>query len=187
MPNNCQTFFECKKGLVCNLLLWWRSRNKSTSEKGQKHHRKVVQRRSTEETEKVLSETTPCHWFITCPSSTWQYPRSYLHNSYCIFEERKSNCFASPPPPPPYSPDPAPCDFFCFQNWDHSLLDGNTSPDRHMDLPFISTLLLCPNQRTVAPSRSGYIGWNFAFLATGSTSRAWNEHFWANLKFKVSR
>ena len=31
--------------------------------KGQKHHRKVLQRRSTEETEKVLSETTLCHWF----------------------------------------------------------------------------------------------------------------------------
>ena len=31
--------------------------------KGQKHHRKVLQRRRTEETEKVLSETTPCHWF----------------------------------------------------------------------------------------------------------------------------
>ena len=38
-------------------------RNKSASEKGQKHHRKVLQRRSTEETEKVLSETMPCHWF----------------------------------------------------------------------------------------------------------------------------
>ena len=37
--------------------------NKSASEKGQKHHRKVLQGRSTEETEKVLSETTPCHWF----------------------------------------------------------------------------------------------------------------------------
>ena len=36
---------------------------KSASEKGQKHYRKVLQRRSTEETEKVLSETTPCHWF----------------------------------------------------------------------------------------------------------------------------
>ena len=69
---------------------------------------------------------------------------------------------------------------FCFRNWKHSLLGGNTSPDRHLDLPFISTLLLCPNQRTVTPSRSGYIGWNFAFLATGSTSRAWNEYFWAN-------
>ena len=40
----------------------------------------------------------------------------------------------------------------------HSLLGGNTSPDGHLDLPFISTLLLCPNQRTVTPSRSGYIG-----------------------------
>ena len=56
-------FFEYKEGFVFNLLLWWRSRNKSASEKGQKHHRKVLQRRSTEETEKVLSETTPCHWF----------------------------------------------------------------------------------------------------------------------------
>ena len=105
-------FFEYKEGFVCNLLLWWRSRNKSASEKGQKHHRKVLQRRSTEETEKVLSETTPCHWFQTCPSSTWQCPSSYLRNSYSVFEERKSNCFASPPPP--YSPDLAPCDFFLF-------------------------------------------------------------------------
>ena len=28
-----------------------------------KHHRKVLQRRITEETEKILSETTPFHWF----------------------------------------------------------------------------------------------------------------------------
>ena len=90
-------------------------------------------------------------------------------------------------PHPQYSPDLAPCDLFCFRNWKHFLLGGNTSPDRHLDLPFISILLLCPNQRTVTPSRSGYIGWNFAFLAAGSTSRAWNEYFWANLKFEVSR
>ena len=37
---------------------------------------------------------------------------------------------------------------FCFQNWNHSLLGGYTSPDMHLDLPCISTLLLCPNQRT---------------------------------------
>ena len=89
-------------------------------------------------------------------------------------------------PHPPYSPDLAPCDFFLFPKL-KALLGGNTSPDRHLDLPFISTLLLCPNQRTVTPSRSGYIGWNFAFLATRSTSRAWNEYFWANLKFEISR
>ena len=52
-----------KKVLYTIFILWWRSRNKNASEKGQKHHRKVLQRRSTEETEKVLSETTPCHWF----------------------------------------------------------------------------------------------------------------------------
>ena len=54
-------------------------------------------------------------------------------------------------PHPPYSPDLAPCDFFLFPKLKHSLLGGNTSPDRHLDLPFISTLLLCPNQRTVTP------------------------------------
>ena len=31
--------------------------------KGKKHYRKVLQRHSTEETEKVLSETSPYHWF----------------------------------------------------------------------------------------------------------------------------
>ena len=51
-----------KKVLYAIFCMHWRSRNKSASEKGQKHHRKVLQRRSTEETEKV-SETTPCHWF----------------------------------------------------------------------------------------------------------------------------
>ena len=92
------------------------------------------------------------------------------------------------PPPPPSIPQTLPHVIsFYFRNWKHSLLGGNTSPDRHLDPPFISTLLLCPDQRTMTPSRSGYIGWNFAFLATGSTSRAWNEYFWANLKFEVSR
>jgi hypothetical protein len=57
---------------------------------------------------------------------------------------------------------------FCFRNWNPSLLGGNTSSAIHQ------YLLLCTKQRTVTPSRSGYIGWNFAFLATGSTSKAWN-------------
>ena len=90
-------------------------------------------------------------------------------------------------PHPPYSQDLVPCDFVLFPKLKAFLAGRKYSPDRHLDLPFISTLLLCPNQRTVTPSRSGYIGWNFAFLATGSTSRAWNEYFWANLKFEVSR
>jgi hypothetical protein len=47
--------------------------------------------------------------------------------------------------------------YFCFRNWNPSMLDGNTNPDRHLDLTFISTLSLYPNQRTVTPSRSGYI------------------------------
>ena len=32
-------------------------------EKGRKHYRKVLQRHSTGEAEKILLETTPCHWF----------------------------------------------------------------------------------------------------------------------------
>ena len=108
---------------------------------------------------------------------------------------KKEKVTVFPHPPPPQTPPPHPripqtlphVISFGFRNWKHSLLGGNSSPDGHLDLPFISTLLLCPNQRTVTPSRSGYIGWNFAFLATGSTSRAWNEYFWANLKFEVSR
>ena len=55
-------------------------------------------------------------------------------------------------PRSPYSPDLAPYDFFLVPKL-KSFLAG-----WHLDLPFISTLLLCPNQRTVTPSRSGYIG-----------------------------
>ena len=61
---------------------------KVPQEKGKKHHRKVLQRHSTGEAEKI-SEATPCHWFKTYPSSTWQCPCSCLRNSYDVFEERK--------------------------------------------------------------------------------------------------
>ena len=169
--------------------------------KGQKHHRKVLQRRGTEETEKVLLETTPCHWF---KHVRLLHDNAPTHTSAIVTAFLKKEKVTvlppplppSPPHPPPHPPPPPPPRIpqtlphvisFCFRNWKHSLLGGNTSTDRHLDLPFISTLLLCPNQRTVTPSRSGYIGWNFAFLATRSTSRAWNEYFWANLKFEVSR
>ena len=54
-------------------------------------------------------------------------------------------------PHPAYSPDLAPCDFFLFPKL-KAFLAGRKY------LPFISTLLLCPNQRTVTPSKSGYIG-----------------------------
>ena len=63
-----------------------------------------------------------------------------------------------PHPQPPYSPDPAPCDFFLFPKLKTFLAGRKYQSRRHLDLPFISTLLLCPNQRTVTPSRSGYIG-----------------------------
>ena len=46
---------------------------------------------------------------------------------------------------------------FSFRNYNRSLLGENTGPDRRLDLPSISTLLLCPNQRTLTPSGSGDI------------------------------
>ena len=58
----------------------------------------------------------------------------------------------------PYFLDLVLCDFFMFPELNNSLLGGNTSPVMLLDLLFISTLLLCPNQRTVTPSGSGYIG-----------------------------
>ena len=137
------------------------------------HHRKVLQRRSTEENWKsiIRNDTLP---LVSNMSIFYMiYPFSYICNSYGVFEERKSNCLAShPPPPPPRIPQTLPpCDFFVSPRLESFLLGGNISSDMHLHLPCISTVLLCPNQRTVTPSRSGYIGWNFALLATGSTSR----------------
>ena len=62
-------------------------------ENGKKHHRKALQRHSTGEAEKYYQKRRP----VTDPSSTWQCPCSCLRNSYGVLEERKSNCFASPP------------------------------------------------------------------------------------------
>ena len=61
-------------------------------------------------------------------------------------------------PLPPYSPDLAPCDFFLFPKLKAFLAGRKYQSRQHLDQPFISTLLLCPNQHTVTPSRSGYIG-----------------------------
>ena len=51
-----------RSSIAKKVLYAIRSRNNNASEKGQKQHRKVLQRHSTEESEKVLSETTLCHW-----------------------------------------------------------------------------------------------------------------------------
>ena len=45
---------------------------------------------------RLLHDNAPVHTSAIV-SSTWQCPSSYLRNSYGVFEERKSNCFASPP------------------------------------------------------------------------------------------
>ena len=46
---------------------------------------------------KYYQKRHPATDFKHVPSSTWQCPSSYLRNSYGVFEERKSNCFASSP------------------------------------------------------------------------------------------
>ena len=58
----------------------------------------------------------------------------------------------------PYSPDLAPCDFFLFPKLKAFLAGRKYQSRQALGSPFISTLLLCPNQRTMTPSRSGYIG-----------------------------
>ena len=75
-----------------------------------------------------------------------------------------------PPTPPPqrYSPDLAPCDFFLFPKL-KAFLAGRKYQSRQAHGSAIHQYLI---KRTVTPSKSGYIGLNFAFLATGSTSRA---------------
>ena len=60
-------------------------------------------------------------------------------------------------PHPPYSPDLAPSDFFLFPKLKAFLAGRKYQSQKALNLPFISTLLLCPNQRTVTPSRSRYI------------------------------
>ena len=66
-----------------------------------------------------------------------------------LFAKREGNSFTSPP----NSPDPT----LLFQNWKTSSLDGDISPDRRLDLPFNSTLLVYLHQRTVSHSGSGII------------------------------
>ena len=49
----CYAIFFSGEGVVLKVPM----------EKGKKHHHKALQRHSTGEAEKILSETTPCHWF----------------------------------------------------------------------------------------------------------------------------
>ena len=63
--------------------------------KGPKHHRKVLQRHSTGEAEKNIIRNDAMSLVLNI--SVLQCPCSCLRNSYGVFEERKSNCFASPP------------------------------------------------------------------------------------------
>ena len=70
------------------------------SEKRQKHHRKVLQRRSTEETEKVLSVRL---LHDNAPAHTSAIVTAFL-------KKEKVTVL----PHPQYSPDLAPCDFFLF-------------------------------------------------------------------------
>ena len=121
-------------------------------ENGNKHHRKALQRHSTGEAEK--------YYQIRRPVTGFKHIR-LLHGNVPALASEISTAFwkkenVSVLPHLPYCIDLVVS--LCFRNRNNSLLGGNTSPDRLLDLLFISTLLLCPNQRTVTPSGSGYIG-----------------------------
>ena len=173
---------EFKEGFVCNFLLWWRSRNNMLVEKGKsitvKYYKDVVLKKleKNQKRHPVTGFKYICPLHDNVPAHTSTIVTAFL-------KKEKVTVFASPSVFPRYRP----MWFLNLLNWNISLLGGNSSSDRHMNLPFISTLLLCQNQRTMTPSGSGYIGWSFALLATGSTSMAWNELFWAYLKFEVSK
>ena len=65
--------------------------------KVQKHHRKVLQRGSTEETEKkYYQKRRPATGFKHIHLPHDNAPAHTSANSYGVFEERKSNCFTSP-------------------------------------------------------------------------------------------
>ena len=66
-------------------------------EKGKKHHREALQRHSTGEAKKNNTRNDALPLVLNFPSSTWQCPCSCLRNSYGVLENRKSNCFVSPP------------------------------------------------------------------------------------------
>ena len=67
---------------------------KVSVEKGRSLMGKYYKIRSTEETEKVLAETTPCHWFLKI--SVFYMAKSPLVIT-AFLKKEKSNCFASPP------------------------------------------------------------------------------------------
>ena len=104
MPNNCQTFFENKEGFVCNLLLWWRSRNKSASEKGQsitgKYYKDVVLKKLKKYYQKQRPATGFKHVCLlhdNAPAHTCAIVTAFL-------KKEKVTVL----PHPPYSPDLAP-------------------------------------------------------------------------------
>ena len=74
-------------------------------EKGKKHHRKVLQRHSTGEAEKMFLETTPCHWFLhgNVPAHTSQIVMAFLRKEKVTFLPHLS-----------YFVVLALCDFFMF-------------------------------------------------------------------------
>ena len=88
-----------KRSLHARILLWWRSGNKSAGVKGQKHHRKVLQRSSTEETEnlKCYQKRRPVTGF---KHICLLHDNVTAHISAIItafLKKEKSNCFASTP------------------------------------------------------------------------------------------
>ena len=100
-------FFEYKEGFVCNLLLWWRSRNKSASEKGQTHHRKVLQR-LLKKLKKYYQKRRPATGF---KHVRLLHDNAPAHTSAIVTAFLKKEKVTVLPPPPP---DLAPCDFFLF-------------------------------------------------------------------------
>ena len=110
MPSNCQTVFKCKEGLVCIFFLWWWSRNKSADGKGQKHHRKVLQRHSNGAAKNYYQKRRPVTGFKYIRLLHGNVPAHASEINTAFLKKEKVTVF----PHLPYSIDLVQCDFFMF-------------------------------------------------------------------------
>ena len=102
----------CEEGFVCNLLLWWMHGNTGASEKGQKHHWKMLQRCGIEEIKKKILSVTAPQSRVSKMSDFYMIMAQPLHLPLLHIFCKKEKVTVLPHTP--YSPDLAPCDFFLF-------------------------------------------------------------------------
>ena len=90
-------------------------------------------------------------------------------------------------PHPPYSPDLAPCGFFLFPKLKAFLAGRKYQSRQALGSAIHQYLITVPKSAYRDAFRKWIHRLKLCISSHGSTSRAWNEYFWAYLKFEVSR